>query len=376
MLSKGARSKMWQVQFRLRRHGFPLLIGLMVVVGILTLLAFTLLQRGEPMMAAETVQARAALRPAPPLKFSGQVDSNSPAHWDGETLYVFNSIGHPYRSFGPSLFELGEAQPVRFNNEVNGGRWIEATWKAEDGTLYGWYHHEPRDVCPGTTLTAPQIGALRSRDNGANWEDLGFIMEARENTLKCDAQNGYFAGGHGDFCVMLDEKGEWLYFFFGNYAGDVSEQGVAVARMAWKDRDNPVGKVWKWHKGGWTEPGLGGSVTPTFPAFTPWERADCDSFWGPSVHWNTHLKCYVMLLNRAKGQGWKQEGIYVSFSTNLSDPKSWTKPVKIYDGGRWYPQVIGLNEKGTDKLAGKVARFFMGGVSEWEIVFLRPDEKE
>jgi hypothetical protein len=65
-----------------------------------------------------------------------------------------------------------------------------------------------------------------------------------------------------------------------------------------------------------------------------------------------------------------QEGIYVGFSDDLSDPRSWTQPRKIYDGGRWYPQVIGLQKGETDKEAGQVARFFMGGNSEWEIVFL------
>ncbi|MBN2505832.1 MAG: hypothetical protein JXQ71_03970 [Verrucomicrobia bacterium] len=24
--------------------------------------------------------------------------------------------------------------------KVNGGRWIEAAWRTEDGTLHGWYH--------------------------------------------------------------------------------------------------------------------------------------------------------------------------------------------------------------------------------------------
>jgi hypothetical protein len=317
---------------------------------------------------------RVQLRPAAPLKLPGQVDCNSPAHWDGETLYVFTSAGHPFRSFGRNLFSLGEPQPVRFNNEVNGGRWIESTWRADDGTLYGWYHFEPRDVCPGTTLTAPQIGALRSRDDGATWEDLGIVLKAPDETIDCTAQNGYFAGGHGDFCIVLDERKEWLYFFFGNYGGEVTTQGVCVARMRWQDRDAPVGKVWKWHDGKWEEPGLDGKVTPIFPATVAWQRSDCESFWGPSVHFNTHLKGYVMLLNRAKGQGWKQEGIYISFSTDLSEPKSWSPPQKIYDGGRWYPQVIGLQKGETDKQAGKVARFFMGGISEWEIIFLRSDE--
>ncbi len=320
---------------------------------------------------------RAVIRPASRLEFPGKVDSNSPAHWTADRLIIFNSIGHPYRSEGPNIFQMGPAQPVTFNNEVNGGRWIEATWKAEDGTLYGWYHHEPVGLCPGTNLTAPKIGALRSTDEGFHWEDLGFVMEAPPNTLNCEAKNGYFAGGHGDFCVFLDPQGEWLCFFYGNYAGPVSEQGICVARILWKDRDQPVGKVWKWKDGQWKEPGLGGRATPIFPARVSWEREDCDSFWGPSVHWNIHLECYVMLLNRAKGTGWKQEGIYISFNKDLSNPSGWTYPEKIYEGGRWYPQVIGIGEgiKGTDKLAGRVCRFFMHGISEWEIVFSQPDEE-
>jgi len=345
-------------------------------MAMLGMAAFSLAASPEPSsrrpkaMSLPTV----SLRPASQLKFPGGVDSNSPAHWDGDRLYVFNSVGHPYRSFGPDLLKLGEPKAVSYDNAVDGGRWIEATWRADDGALYGWHHFEPAGVCPGTTLTAPKIGAARSFDNGATWKDLGIVLEAKEGTLKCDAQNGYFAGGHGDFSIMLDK--EYLYFFFGNYAGDVADQGVGVARMAWKDRDAPVGKVWKWHKGRWREPGLGGAVTPIFPAFVAWERKDCDAFWGPSIHWNTHLQQYVMLLNRARGKGWGQEGIYISFSKTLADPKSWSQPKKIHDRGAWYPQVMGFGEnlKGTDKVAGKVARFFMSGVSEFEIIFSWPDE--
>jgi hypothetical protein len=311
------------------------------------------------------------LRQAKRVNFPAPTDSNSPAFWDGDTLYVFNSAGHPYRSWGKSVFELSWAESVEFDNEVNGGRWIESVLLDENGVLYGWYHHEPLGLCPGTTLTAPKIGAAVSHDKGATWHDLGFVLEARPGTLRCDAKNGYFAGGHGDFCVILDENSLYLYFFFGNYAGEPSEQGVAAARMLWADRGSPAGKVWKWHNGGWNEPGLGGDVTPFFPVFTAWEREDCDAFWGPSVHWNIHLKRYVMLLNRAKGAGWIQEGVYVSYSDSIGDPTSWTAPQKILDGGAWYPQVIGIGEglRGTDKLAGQCARFFMSGVSEYEIVF-------
>ena len=139
-------------------------------------------------------------------------DSNSPAHWSGDTLYVFNSWNHPSRSAGRDQFSLGAplVDPLRAADPAIGNRWIEATWPDDDGTLYGWYHNEPKGLCPGSEtrtkygLTAPRIGAVRSRDNGATWEDLGLVLTAPAGSLDCQAQNGYFAGGHGDFSVMLD----------------------------------------------------------------------------------------------------------------------------------------------------------------------------
>jgi len=320
------------------------------------------------MLVSVTTLAAPTLRPASRLQFPHATDSYSPGHWDGPRLYLFNSTGHPYRSYGSNIFQLGNTAAVTFNNTVNGGRWMEATWRATNGTLYGWYHLEPGGLCPG--LTAPKIGAVRSTDNGANWTDLGVVLEARPGTLRCDAQNGYFAGGNGDFSVMLDDAQQYLYLFISTYAGEVTEQGVAVARMAWSDRDAPVGKVWKWHTNNWQQAGLGGYVTPIFPATVAWELPNCEAFWGPSLHWNTCLQQYVMLLNRAKGTGWVQEGIYISYSTNLADPLSWSAPEKIRNGGAWYPQVIGLEQgQGTDKLAGALPRFFMGGVSDYDLCF-------
>jgi hypothetical protein len=70
----------------------------------------------------------------------------------------------------------------------------------------------------------------------------------------------------------------------------VSQQGIAVARMTLADRFTPAGSVWKYHDGNWTEPGLRGLVTPILPTTTAWQRANTDSFWGPSIHWNRHLE--------------------------------------------------------------------------------------
>ena len=319
------------------------------------------------------------VRPAPELRLR-ETDCNSPVHRDAGTLYVFNSIGQPWRSSGPDLEHLDTTGlAVAYDNDVSGARWIEATWRDDDGTLWGWYHNEPLEIVPEVTercLTAPRIGAIVSEDNGATWRDLGFVLEEPAASLRRDTRNFYFAGGNGDFCVNVDRDGGLVYFMISAY-GDPAEQGVAVARMALADRRAPAGRVTKWRGGRWDEPGIGGRVSPIFPAAIDWHRDDADAFWGPSVHWNTHLTCWVMLLNRACDRDWKQEGIYVSFNADIGDPEGWTAPVRILDAPfepGWYPQVIGDGPDGTDKLARASARLFVHGISRWTVEFHRPGE--
>ena len=63
--------------------------------------------------------------------------------------------------------------------------------------------------------------------NADVWTDLGVILSARPNSMHCNARNGFFAGGHGDASCMLDKDRKYMYFFFGAYAGEVTEQGGA-----------------------------------------------------------------------------------------------------------------------------------------------------
>ena len=328
-------------------------------------------------LQASAVAQTVVLRDAPELKFPSPTDCNSPCYWDGDTLYILNSVGHPSLSKGADQFHFADTARCEYDNKGNGGRWIECTWRADDGTLYGWYHNEPPDLCPGTRLTAPRIGAARSTDNGLHWTDLGIVLEAPPGTLECGAKNGFFAGGNGDFCCMLDKRGRYLYLFISTYAGTVADQGVSVARMAWKDRDKPVGRVWKLHRGKWDQPGIGGRVSPIFQAMVDWKRRNADAFWGPAVHWNTHLRCYVMLLNRTRYRpGWPQEGVYISYNPDVGDPTGWTPPRRILEGGTWYPEVIGVDAeaKETDKMIGRQARFYMHGRSKHEMIFFREGE--
>lgn len=305
------------------------------------------------------------------VEMPSRVDSNSPAFWHDGELTVLNSWGFPALSRGPDQFQQQLADPIELDDQEHLPLWIEAVWKDPDGVLYGWYHHEPQNLCPGTTLTAPRIGAVVSFDGGRTFRDLGIVLESGD-PVDCSAKNGFFAGGHGDFSVIPGRYRKHLYFLFTNYGGSRESQGVVVARMAIADRNSPAGAVWKYYAGNWTEPGLGGRTTPIFPAQVNWQRPDADSLWGPSVHWNTYLRSYVMLLNRSCcSPGWPQEGIYISYNRDLGNPSGWTRPTALLRPKGWYPQILGTRPGDSDTRAGQTARLYVNGVSEWTIWFNR-----
>jgi len=316
---------------------------------------------------------QAQLRPADPIHLPALSDSNSPSQWSNEQFMIYQSYALPLVATGSSQTDFLRVRPVLLNSFRNYPLWIEATWVDDDGTVYAWYHHESW-VCP--PLAVPSIGALVSHDGGFSFQDQGIILESGYAN-DCNSKSQAFAGGHGDFTVLLDPARQYFYFYFTNYSGPLSSQGIAAARMAFRDRAKPAGRVWKFYQNSWSEPGRHGRVSAMLPAAVSWSRADTDSFWGPSLHWNTYLNEYVMLLNHSCcSPGWHQEGIYISFNPDLSNPHGWTSPQKILDGdqARWYPQVIGLEPGSTDKIADKEARFFMGADSEWVIDFSLPGE--
>jgi hypothetical protein len=322
-----------------------------------------------------------------------------------QTLQVITSVdGQPSLAIGRRLARMGPAQPVTFTSSPGDGVWMESVIVDEGGAWYGYYHNEvPATMCDspvppsgagGDTgrrrlvqRTLPRIGAARSRDGGQTWEDLGIVLEAPPGLYNCATPNTYFVGGVGDVNVLLDHDSTDLYFFFSQYSALPSVQGVAVARLAWADRDEPMGKIQVWLNGIWRPATLSVSQaddgtpraewvypagSPLVPVTHPWHDADPvdDAFWGASVHWNTAIQRYVMLLNRTKDEQFTQEGIYVAFAPVLDDPKAWTVPEKLMDGGAWYPQVMGTETgEGSDKEASARARFFMGGRSNAFIDF-------
>lgn len=304
-----------------------------------------------------------------------------------------SSAGAPHLAGGATLTGLGQAQDVAFRSHPGNGLWMEAIVADDVGVWYGYYHNEiPAVSCGRPDRSVARIGAARSTDQGHTWEDLGIILDAAPDTVACSSTNRYVIGGVGDLSVMLDTNKADLYLFVSQYEKAQEVQGVAVARLSWANRDRPIGRVSVWNDGVWERGRLirtpvvspDGTLrrvwfdypegTPLVPTTQAWHDGDdkVDAFWGPSVHWNASLGQYVMLLNRAKDETYAQEGVYVSYAPRLDDPRLWSAPQRLLAGGKWYPEVIGLEPgSGTDKSAGATARFFMSGRSDFLITFSR-----
>lgn len=348
-------------------------------------------------LVLESIDARGPVAPSARLvsasliQLPGDIDSSNPFVWDlvdgVRQLFVITSWGGvPVQSSGESVEHLHRGEPVAFASHPGHGVWMESILTDDAGTWYGYYHHErPADECGRPERQLPRIGAARSSDHGRTWEDLGIVLDAPDGSAQCASTNRFVLGGVGDVSALLDAHQQDVYLFFSQYSGGIERQGVAVARLAWADRDAPAGKVSVFNDGAWlpaTGSEAGPSASWSYPPGTPLEHATrpfhdghqaADVFWGASVHWNTYLGQYVMLLNRAKDENFGTEGIYLSYAPSLADPQQWTPPQRLLSGGEWYPQVVGIEKgSGTDRLAGQRARFFMTGKSNRMIEFERP----
>jgi len=329
---------------------------------------------------------------APTFAVPGQVDSGVPMTWtrvDGQlTLVAFASWGGaPVRMAGPDLEHLQVTGDLVIAPHPGDGIWFESVIADQtDSTWYAYYHHElPAYACGRPDRSIPRIGAATSTDRGVTWHNLGIILEAPSGTEVCESSNRFVYGGVGDVSAMVDRDWKDVYLYFSSYGRDPRTQGVAVARLAWADRDDPRGRVTIWQDGVWLHPtrrpaGAGGDPdaweypagTPLVQTTSPWHDRlpAANAFWGPSIHWNTSLERYVMLLNRARDELFNNEGIYVSFAPTLDDPRAWSAPRKIMNEGNWYPQIAGPEPgTGTDKQMGRRARFFLTGKSTRYIEF-------
>ncbi len=306
-----------------------------------------------------------------PITMPAAVDSNSPSFWASNQLNLFNSTHNGViLSSGVGQSTLKEAGAARMNMISGRPYWLESVWVDPAGPIYAWYHQEFAPCAAGNYLAEPRIGAVISYDGGKTFLDMGSVISSGEPN-DCNAKNGYTAGGVGDFSVILDRQHKYFYFIYSSYAGELENEGICVARMPYASRAFPVGAVQKYYDGAWSEPGMGGRDWAIMRATALWQNADANSYWGPSIHWNTYLNEYVMLLNHSCcSPGYPQEGVYISYNGDPANPKGWSAPALLLHNEGWYPQVFGnAVNSGTDSNAGQTPRLYIDGKSSWQLTF-------
>ncbi|RIW17206.1 hypothetical protein D0X99_05500 [Algoriphagus lacus] len=300
---------------------------------------------------------------------------------------------------------------------LHGAVWFETVYQDQRDTtgrtLYAIYHNEnypetlPFNPQTGegykdkdwplgltdriTPAAVPRIGVMKSTDGGWNWENKGLFLEDKNERmiLKPHNTSKTFAGGVGDPSAVA--VGDYLYLFYGEYGypgkydpatysaeTEWSGQCISIARIKLDDLDDPQGKGMRWDGKGFNAPwdGVGQPVSslqiPRSEDGGPASSPTGGFHWGPSVSWNTHLECWVMLMGKVEGQSWVGDELYISFNPHRelgegNNSQAWSKPqllLKKPGHVLWYPSLQPLNSpediaaKNTSLKLGKRARLF------------------
>lgn len=319
----------------------------------------------------------------------------------------------------PSAFIQPAMPPNAFVGTpgLHGAVWFETVYQSNSDktgkTLYAVYHNEnypstlPYDKETGkgyidkdwpqglTGVNTPsavcRIGIMKSTDGGRSWENKGIFIEDLQPRMILKPHNTSitFAGGVGDPSAVV--SGDYLYLFYGEYgyhgaynaatydsALEYNGQCISVARIKLTDLDNPEGKAKRWNGKGFDAAydGIGMPVKslqiPLSEGGGPASVAGKKFYWGPSVSWNTYLKCWVMLMAKAEGTSWKGGSVYISFNTNADLGKDnasqqWSEPQLLLDRPGhivWYPSLQptssenDVKEKYTCLKTGQLTRLF------------------
>ena len=275
---------------------------------------------------------------------------------DGDTFQMYWAGSTSYRSVGPTIDSqtrnpsTGYALTAGPSNSDfdNGGAWLMSVFRHDGDHLIGFYHGEdhywPPDYSNPGNIAWKSIAFCESTDNGITWTKLGQIL----TTPKWPFAPKW--GGPGDACVVYDEdNARWVAFF--------QEGNQLLTAISTNEIPGP-GTWLKYYNGSFSQPGLNGSASPV-PGLQNHAGAN------PSVHFNTHIKKWVMVWHT-----WASTGIWLSVSDDLLN---WNTPINVVStssGQRnWYPTIIGK----TDVLGGEYANLYWAkwpNASDWPRQFL------
>jgi len=318
---------------------------------------------------------------------------------------------------------------------LHGAVWFETVYQDasdESGrTLYALYHNEnypetlpfdaetgeglgvddwpPGLTGPDSVQAVPRIGIMRSSDGGESWNNHGILLEDRDDRMirLPVNRNNCFPGGVGDPSAVA--SGDHLYVFFGEYAyptswsadtwdreTEAAAQCVSVARVPLTALDAPTGAARRWSGSAFDAPwnGVGQPIAslriPTAEGGGAVSQGDELYYWGPSVSWNEHLECWVMLLGRVDGSFWVGDSLFLSLNPHKDlgegdKAQQWSTPVRIvHRPGHtlWYPSLQPLDTpedltaKRTSVRLGARARLWFKDMHADEHVYISDIEVE
>lgn len=312
---------------------------------------------------------------------------------------------------------------------LHGAVWFETVYQdARDPsgmTLYALYHNEnypstlPYDAATGegyrdeawppgllgdeSIQAVCRIGIMKSTDGGDTWEDRGILLQdldARMIRWPIN-RNNTFPGGVGDpSCVA---SGDHLYVFFGEYGYpgtyeesthdpdvEASGQCISVARVPLAALDSPTGVARRWDGSSFAAPhdGVGRPIAalqiPASDNGGAVSAGDRSFHWGPSVSWNEHLECWVMVMGRVDAGFWVGSRLYVSFNPHRdlgqgANSQDWTTPHLLVDRPGhtlWYPSLQPLatpedvEARRTCLRLGRTARLFFKDMAGDQHVYI------
>ncbi len=305
---------------------------------------------------------------------------------------------------------------------LHGAVWFETVYQhpgdATGRTLYAVYHNEnypetlpfnpatgegyrdenwPPGLQGDTSVQAVcRIGVMKSTDGGDSWADHGVILEDLDARMIVSPvnRNNTFPGGVGDPSAVA--SGDYLYVFFGEYgypgvfdpathhpAIEADGQCISVARIALADLDAPVGAARRWDGTAFAAApdGVGRPIRSL--QISPIDGGGAVSagdkrfYWGPSVSWNEHLECWVMLMGRVDAGYWVGDSVFISFNENRdlgagANSQRWSEPeLLLQRPGHtlWYPSLQPMNtpddiaSRATSLRLGKRARLFVKDIT-------------
>jgi hypothetical protein len=278
---------------------------------------------------------------------------------DGNSFQMYWAGSSSYRSMGTTIESQVRNPPTgsaltkgaSTNDFDNGGAWLMSVFRQDGDNLIGFYHgedhHWPGYSNPGN-IAWKSIAYCSSTDNGITWTKGGQMITSP--TAKPASPTW---GGSGDACVVYDAKNaRWVAFY--------QEHWIYTAIST---NPIPLPGTWrKYHNGSYSQPGLGGLQTRV-PGLTGHAGAN------PSVHFNTHLKKWVMVWHTWNSLP-NTPTVWLSTSDDLLH---WQPPVKIVSvteaGKAWYPTIIGQ----TDVLASEYANLYYAywpDKSHWQRQFI------